>query len=395
LPEVGFRHVDVIFGPRPREALELLDRGQGREAILARTGHVVGVADASIGIEAGEICVLMGLSGSGKSTLLRCVNGLNKATRGEVLVADEGGAVDVTRCDTATLRRLRTHRIAMVFQQFALLPWRTVAENVGFGLELRGMARPERDQVVAEKLKLVGLEQWRDKYAHELSGGMQQRVGLARAFATDADILLMDEPFSALDPLIRTRLQDELLDLQRKLRKTIIFVSHDLDEAMKLGTHIAIMEAGRIVQYGEPEQIVLNPANDYVADFVAHMNPLNVLTGASLMRPVAAIGRCGDEMPLDRNHRVMMTVGANGGPGAVRIVGEPGRVVPFADGFDLSSLDRQAVVAAPPGIRLRTALEIRHRTGNPLALVEDGRLVGVIGDDEIYRGILRQTGIAS
>jgi glycine betaine/proline transport system ATP-binding protein len=395
LPEVGFRHVDVIFGPRPREALELLDRGQGREAILARTGHVVGVADASIDIEAGEICVLMGLSGSGKSTLLRCVNGLNKATRGEVLVADPGGTVDVTRCDAATLRRLRTHRIAMVFQQFALLPWRTVAENVGFGLELRGMARPERDQVVAEKLKLVGLEQWRDKYAHELSGGMQQRVGLARAFATDADILLMDEPFSALDPLIRTRLQDELLDLQRKLRKTIIFVSHDLDEAMKLGTHIAIMEAGRIVQYGEPEQIVLNPANDYVADFVAHMNPLNVLTGASLMRPVAAIGRCGDEMPLDRNHRVMMTVGANGGPGAVRIVGEPGRVVPFADGFDLSSLDRQAVVAAPPGIRLRTALEIRHRTGNPLALVEDGRLVGVIGDDEIYRGILRQTGIAS
>ena len=394
MPEVDFRHVDIIFGPRPREALELLDRGEGREAILAQTGHVVGVADASIGIEEGEICVLMGLSGSGKSTLLRCVNGLNKATRGEVLVADQAGPVDVTRCDAATLRRLRTHRIAMVFQQFALLPWRTVAENVGFGLELRGMARPERDRVVAEKLKLVGLEQWQDKYAHELSGGMQQRVGLARAFATDADILLMDEPFSALDPLIRTRLQDELLDLQRKLRKTIIFVSHDLDEAMKLGTHIAIMEAGRIVQYGEPEEIVLNPANDYVADFVAHMNPLNVLTGVSLMRPVAAIGRCGDEMPLDCNHRVMMIVGADGGPGSVRIVGQPGRVVPFADGLDLSSLDRQAVVTAPPGIRLRTALEIRHRTGNPLALVEDGKLIGVIGDDEIYGGILRQTGIA-
>ena len=394
MPEVDFRHVDIIFGPRPEKALALLDRGEGREAILEKTGHVVGVADASIAIEEGEICVLMGLSGSGKSTLLRCVNGLNKATRGEVLVADQAGPVDVTRCDAATLRRLRTHRIAMVFQQFALLPWRTVAENVGFGLELRGMARPERDRVVAEKLKLVGLEQWQDKYAHELSGGMQQRVGLARAFATDADILLMDEPFSALDPLIRTRLQDELLDLQRKLRKTIIFVSHDLDEAMKLGTHIAIMEAGRIVQYGEPEEIVLNPANDYVADFVAHMNPLNVLTGVSLMRPVAAIGRCGDEMPLDRNHRVMMTVGADGGPGAVRIVGQPGRVVPFADGLDLSSLDRQAVVTAPPGIRLRTALEIRHKTGNPLALVEDGKLIGVIGDDEIYGGILRQTGIA-
>jgi glycine betaine/proline transport system ATP-binding protein len=394
LPEVDFRHVDIIFGPRPREALDLLDRGEGREAILARTGHVVGVADASIGIEEGEICVLMGLSGSGKSTLLRCVNGLNKATRGQVLVDDQAGPVDVTRCDAATLRRLRTHRIAMVFQQFALLPWRTVAENVGFGLELRGMPRPERDRLVAEKLKLVGLEQWRDKYAHELSGGMQQRVGLARAFATDAHILLMDEPFSALDPLIRTRLQDELLDLQRKLRKTIIFVSHDLDEAMKLGTHIAIMEAGRIVQYGEPEDIVLNPANDYVADFVAHMNPLNVLTGISLMTPVSAIARRGDEIPLDHNQRVMMTVSADGGPGPVRIVGQPGRVVPFADGFDISSLDRQAVVTAPPGIRLRTALEIRHCTGNPLVLVEDGKLIGVIGDDEIYRGILRQTGIA-
>jgi glycine betaine/proline transport system ATP-binding protein len=394
LPEVDFRHVDIIFGPRPREALELLDRGEGREAILTKTGHVVGVADASIGIAEGEICVLMGLSGSGKSTLLRCVNGLNKVTRGEVLVDDEGGPVDVTRCDAATLRRLRTHRIAMVFQQFALLPWRTVGENVGFGLELRGMPRPERDRVVAEKLQLVGLEQWRDKHAHELSGGMQQRVGLARAFATDAHILLMDEPFSALDPLIRARLQDELLDLQRKLRKTIIFVSHDLDEAMKLGSHIAIMEAGCIVQYGEPEDIVLNPANDYVADFVAHMNPLNVLTGISLMTPISAIARRGDEILLDRNQPVVMTVGPGGGPGAVRIVGQPGRVVPFADGFDIASLDRQAVVTAPPGIRLRTALEIRHRTGNPLALVEDGKLIGVIGDDEIYKGILRQTGIA-
>ncbi|MGH6898275.1 MAG: choline ABC transporter ATP-binding protein [Geminicoccaceae bacterium] len=394
MPEVDFRHVDIVFGRSPTTALELLDRGLGREAILEQTGHVIGVADATLAIEEGEICVLMGLSGSGKSTLLRCINGLNKATRGEVLVDDPNGPIDVTRCDLATLRRLRTHRIAMVFQQFALLPWRTVAENVGFGLELRGMAKAERDRVVIDKLKLVGLEQWRDKHAHELSGGMQQRVGLARAFATDADILLMDEPFSALDPLIRTRLQDELLELQRALRKTIIFVSHDLDEAMKLGNHIAIMEGGRIVQYGEPEDIVLNPASTYVADFVAHMNPLNVLSGASLMTPVHAIARRGAEVLLDREQRVVMTLGADGSPGAVTIVDQPGRVIAYVDGFDPARLDRSAVVMAPPDIKLRTALEIRHRTGNPLAMVEDGRLVGVIGDDEIYRGILRQTGIA-
>jgi glycine betaine/proline transport system ATP-binding protein len=281
-----------------------------------------------------------------------------------------------------------------VFQQFALLPWRTVAENVGFGLELRGMARAERDRVVAEKLKMVNLDQWRDKFAHELSGGMQQRVGLARAFATDADILLMDEPFSALDPLIRNRLQDELLELQRTLKKTIIFVSHDLDEAMKLGTHIAIMESGRIVQYGEPEDIVLNPSNSYVADFVAHMNPLNVLRGASLMTPVAAIARRGEQVLLDRNQRVIMILAADGRPGAVTITGKPARLVAFDDSFDLATVDRDVVVTASAEIKLKTALEIRHKTGNPLALVADGKLIGVIGDDEIYRGILRQTGLA-
>jgi glycine betaine/proline transport system ATP-binding protein len=392
--EVDFRHVDIVFGSHPERALELLDRGEGRDAILEETGRVIGVADANVAIETGEICVLMGLSGSGKSTLLRCVNGLNKATRGEVLVNDPGGPVDVTRCDPATLRRLRTQRIAMVFQQFALLPWRTVAENVGFGLELRGMAKPERDKVVAAKLTMVNLDQWRDKFAHELSGGMQQRVGLARAFATDADILLMDEPFSALDPLIRNRLQDELLELQRTLKKTIIFVSHDLDEAMKLGTHIAIMESGRIVQYGQPEDIVLNPANSYVADFVAHMNPLNVLRGASLMTPIAAVARRGEDILLDRERRAVMTLDSTGAPAVVTLADRPGRLVPYADGFDLAALERDVVVTAPPDIKLKSALEIRHRTGNALALVEDGKLIGVIGDDEIYRGILRQTGLA-
>jgi glycine betaine/proline transport system ATP-binding protein len=392
--EVEFRHVDVVFGPKPGLALELLDRGAERETILEETGHVIGVADANVAIEQGEICVLMGLSGSGKSTLLRCVNRLNRVTRGEVLVSDERGPVDVVRCDPDTLRRLRSYRIAMVFQQFALLPWRTVAENVGFGLELRGMSKPERDDVVTDKLKLVHLEQWKDKYAHELSGGMQQRVGLARAFATDADILLMDEPFSALDPLIRSRLQDELLELQRSLRKTIVFVSHDLDEAMKIGTHIAIMESGRIVQYGEPEDIVLNPASDYVKDFVAHMNPLNVLTGGSLMTPLRALARRGEQVLLDGTEHAVLGLDGEGSPATVSIAGEPGRLISYDDGAELGRLDRCAVVMAPAAIKLREALEIRHRTGNPVALIEDGRLIGAIGEDEIYRGILRQTGAA-
>jgi len=237
--------VDILFGGDARAALDLLDRGADRQEIHDATGSVVGVAGASLTVRTGEICVLMGLSGSGKSTLLRAVNGLCRVTRGAVLVRDGEAMQDMAGCDAAVLRRMRMERIAMVFQQFALLPWRTVHENVGFGLELRGAGRAERDAIVAEKLELVALGPWRDRFVHELSGGMQQRVGLARALATDSDILLMDEPFSALDPLIRERLQDELLDLQRRLGKTVLFVSHDLNEALRLGRHIAIMEAGR------------------------------------------------------------------------------------------------------------------------------------------------------
>ncbi|MGH8431926.1 MAG: ATP-binding cassette domain-containing protein, partial [Solimonas sp.] len=232
---IRFDHVDVVFGPTPKASLSLLDAGKGRDAILEETGNLVAVHDASLFVNEGEILVLMGLSGSGKSSLLRCINGLNQVTRGQVLVQDGDAEVDVARCEAETLRRLRINRISMVFQQFALMPWRTVTDNVGFGLEIRGVPTEKRAEMVAEKLKLVRLDKFTDKFPHELSGGMQQRVGLARAFATDADILLMDEPFSALDPLIREHLQDELIELQQKLKKTIVFVSHDLDEALKIG----------------------------------------------------------------------------------------------------------------------------------------------------------------
>jgi glycine betaine/proline transport system ATP-binding protein len=400
VPAVEFRNVDVVFGKDPTAALAMLDAGEDRAAILAQTNQVIGVADASIAIEEGEICVLMGLSGSGKSTLLRCVNGLNTVSRGQVLVRDGDTSIDVARCDADTLRRLRSTRIAMVFQQFALLPWRTVAENVGLGLELRGTPKAERERIVGEKLKLVSLDQWADKFAHELSGGMQQRVGLARAFATDADILLMDEPFSALDPLIRDHLQDELLELQRSLKKTIIFVSHDLDEALKIGTHIAIMDGGRIVQYGEPEQIVLNPANEYVAEFVAHMNPLNVLRGGSLMTPVAELRRDGDAVLLDRAGRLRLTLDGEDRPVAVTVNGQAGTVLNYvpAAGGDLQARladGRITVIAAPTDMSMRAAIELRQASGHPVVLVEAGKLVGVCGDEEIYRGILRQTDIAA
>ena len=353
---------------------------------------MVGVAGASLAVRRGEICVLMGLSGSGKSTLMRAVNGLCPVTRGQVLVQDGEAALDMAGCDAATLRRMRMERIAMVFQQFALLPWRTVHENVSFGLELRGMNRAERDAIVAEKLKLVDLDRWGDKYVHELSGGMQQRVGLARALATDSDILLMDEPFSALDPLIREHLQDELLDLQRRLGKTILFVSHDLNEALKLGRHIAIMEAGRIVQFGEPEEIVLNPANAYVAEFIAHMDALNVLRCGSLMTPVADIRRDGDALRLDWSGLNRLALNEKGEPVEASIEPAPAAIRHYTPEMDISALAGDTICAATPDLRMRTAIELRHCTGRPVLMMEGGRMVGVIGDDEIYRGLVGRRG---
>ncbi|MBV9345763.1 MAG: ATP-binding cassette domain-containing protein [Gammaproteobacteria bacterium] len=292
-----FKSVDILFCSKPgrrahanalQQALAALDAGGTRSEIAERTGVVVGVANATLSVARGEISVLMGLSGSGKSTLLRAANGLNRVTRGQVLVADGERIVDIgASCDPQMLRRIRRHRIAMVFQQFGLLPWRTVRDNVGFGLELRGDPPARRREIVARQLELVGLSQWADRYTSELSGGMQQRVGLARAFATEADILLMDEPFSALDPLIRRKLQDELLALQERVRKTILFVSHDLDEALKLGDRVTIMEGGRIVQTGTGRDIVERPADDYVAEFVRHVNPNTAIKSAASAVPVA------------------------------------------------------------------------------------------------------------
>lgn len=294
---VRFDNVSIVFGEKPAQALPLMDAGQDRAEIQSATGQILGVHDCSLDVATGEILVLMGLSGSGKSTLLRAANGLNPVVRGSVQVNDGSGMVDVTHADEHTLRRLRTQHIAMVFQQFGLLPWRSVRENVVLPLELAGVPRKEAAERVVAQLELVGLADWADRKVGELSGGMQQRVGLARAFVTEAPILLMDEPFSALDPLIRTKLQDELLELQERLKRTILFVSHDLDEAFKLGNRIAILQGGRIVQCGTPPEIFRDPATDYVADFVQHMNPLGVLRLRDVMQPGA--GGAGLAKPAD------------------------------------------------------------------------------------------------
>ncbi|MCU0830300.1 MAG: choline ABC transporter ATP-binding protein [Rhizobiaceae bacterium] len=290
-PAILFDKTCIVFGKDTARALAMADEGADRATIQRETGAVLGVHNATLDVQEGEIVVLMGLSGSGKSTLLRGVNRLNPVVRGTVTIRDKEWSTEVSGCSDKDLLRLRRECVGMVFQQFGLLPWRTVAENVGFGLEIAGVADAERAARVTEQLSLVHLSDWANRKVGELSGGMQQRVGLARAFATGAPILLMDEPFSALDPLIRTKLQDELLKLQATLKKTILFVSHDLDEALKIGNRIAIMEGGRVVQFGTPHEIIFSPANDYVARFVAHINPLTVLRGLDVAVPPETIDR--------------------------------------------------------------------------------------------------------
>ena len=391
---VEFRDVDILFGEdrQQAEALPMLDAGLSRAEILEKTGAVLGCAGCSLTVEQGEISVLMGLSGSGKSTLLRAVNGLNKVTRGEVEVHDGDWSADVVSCAPADLRKIRRECVAMVFQQFALLPWRTVEENVGFGLELSGVAANERKERVARQLELVGLSEWASKYAHELSGGMQQRVGLARAFVTEAPILLMDEPFSALDPLIRTKLQDELLDLQEKLHKTILFVSHDLEEALKIGNRITIMEGGRIVQTGTPEEIVLSPANEYVRDFIANVNPMSVLTAWNVMRDKRDLEVAGDNwLWLDRRQTTRFQLDANGLVIAAEHNGKPAMWT-SCDPLEVIRPGVQPVYWAKPGTPLRLVMQAMHQSHTaPVALFdEQSRFIGAIGIRDILKAILRR-----
>ena len=380
---IEFRDVDILYGAgqtarggaKTAQALRLVDAGRTRQEIATATGIVTGVIGASVTVRQGEIAVLMGLSGSGKSTLLRSVNGLTRVTRGSVKVRHKDAMLEVGPAERSVLRRVRQECVAMVFQQFALLPWRTVRENVELGLELRGMPVAERRRIALEKLQLVGLEGWADRHASELSGGMQQRVGLARAFATDADILLMDEPFSALDPLIRTKLQDELLAVQASARKTILFVTHDLDEALKLGDQISIMEGGRIVQTGRPEDIVLRPGNDYVREFVQHMNPLSVLTGDHIMQPAETLEQRDGWLWLDAAGRYRLLLDAQGQAARVQ---DSYREVAIGGG-GMANIEGDA--------SLRDIIRLIHGSGHPVLLHEGGRFTGVCCAPDIIRAL--------
>ncbi|QHA90522.1 glycine betaine/L-proline ABC transporter ATP-binding protein ProV [Bacillus sp. N1-1] len=278
--KITVKDVTKIFGKSPKQATKLLDQGKSKSEILKETGNTVGVNRASFDVYPGEIFVIMGLSGSGKSTLVRLLNRLIEPTSGQVLIDDE----DIVRMKPEQLRDVRRKKLSMVFQRFALFPHKTVLENTEYGLEVQNISKEKRSGKAQESLELVGLKGYEKSYPSELSGGMQQRVGLARALANDPDVLLMDEAFSALDPLIRKDMQDELLELQESMEKTIVFITHDLDEALRIGDRIALMKDGSIVQIGTPEEIMTNPANDYVERFVEDVDLSKVLTASHVMK---------------------------------------------------------------------------------------------------------------
>lgn len=285
MAKVKVSNLYKIYGTNPKKILPLVKKGLSKDEVLRKTGHGVGINDANFEVEEGETFVVMGLSGSGKSTLIRCLNRLIEPTAGEILIDGE----NIVGCGNDTLLEMRRKKLAMVFQHFALFPHRTVGENVAYGLEIQGVNLEERKKKAYEALELVGLKGYEESMPSQLSGGMQQRVGLARALANEANILLMDEAFSALDPLIRKEMQDELLSLQARMKKTIIFITHDLDEALKIGDRIAIMKEGVIVQIGTPEDILRNPANDYVREFVQDVNRAKVVTASAIMKKPDAI----------------------------------------------------------------------------------------------------------
>ncbi len=367
----------------------MLKQGVSKGEIMEKTGHAVGLQDVSLSIEAGEIFVVMGLSGSGKSTLVRCLNRLIEPTSGQILIDGQ----DVLKLNDKGLRELRQRKMAMVFQRFGLLPHRTVLQNIAYGLEVQGVPRAEREERAMHWVETVGLKGWENSYPHQLSGGMQQRVGIARALCNDPEILLMDEPFSALDPLIRREMQEELISLQDKLHKTIIFITHDLDEALRLGDRIAILKDGKVVQVGTSEEILTRPADDYVAEFTRDVNRSRVLTARSVMyKPNAVmLERAGPRAALkimeDQGlSSVFVLDGDNRFRGLVTV---DDAVTAAQKGVrELHDLIRTDVPTTGPETVLEELLPLAATSNWPIAVVdENGKLLGVIPRVAVLAGL--------
>ena len=377
---IEVRRVSKVFGSRVSEAMALLDAGEDRAAVLDKTGTVIGLNQVSFDVAEGEILVVMGLSGSGKSTLLRCLNRLVQPTSGTVRVR----GADVTAMTPAALRDFRRHTFGMVFQHFALFPHRTILENVEFGLEVQGMARPARRDSAMRAIELVGLKGSDARYPSELSGGMKQRAGLARALAADAAVLLMDEAFSALDPLIRRDMQAELVELQKRLSKTIVFVSHDLDEAIALGGRIVLMKDGAIVQVGYAEEVLMNPATPYVARFVEHIDVASVIKVGALLATVPVLLRIHEDAG-DAAGRVQAA-----GCGSALVVDASGRLEGRATVADLRRSHGGIGAAVRPCARLHAAATVKQAL--PVVAAE-AEPVAVIDDDGLLQGTIDRTGI--
>jgi len=396
MPEIKIDKLTKVFGRRPSQAIELLDEGKTKEEILEETGMTVGVNQASFEVYAGEVFVIMGLSGSGKSTLVRLLNRIIEPTAGDVWVGSE----NVADMSKEELRGLRRKKMSMVFQNFALLPHKTIMENAEFGLEIQGIDKQERQEKAKESLELVGLGGYLTKYPHELSGGMQQRVGLARALANDPDILLMDEAFSALDPLIRKDMQNELMELQEDVNKTIVFITHDLDEALKIGDRIALMKDGSIVQVGTAEEILMHPADDYVRQFVEDVNLSKVLTAGHIMkRP--------ETVHIDRGPNVALREMRRNGVSTVYVTDQGQKLLGYVTADDANEAAKQEkplqdILKEVPGTVAEDTLlddlfEPMNESGIPLAVIDENRrLLGIVvrgaviaalsGDDKVLNG---------
>ncbi|OUS74029.1 glycine betaine/L-proline ABC transporter ATP-binding protein [Paenibacillus sp. MY03] len=390
------RKLTKIFGNDPKKAIPLLDKGWSKDKILAETKLTVGVNQAEFSIEEGEIFVIMGLSGSGKSTLVRLLNRLIEPTAGQLLFSGQ----DVMKMNAEQLRDFRRKNIGMVFQKFALFPHRTVLRNAEYGLEVQGIGKKERKDMAMRSLELVGLKGWEDSYPEQLSGGMQQRVGLARGLANDPDILLMDEAFSALDPLIRKDMQDELLELQSQMKKTIIFITHDLDEALRIGDRIALMKDGRIVQIGTPEDILMQPANEYVERFVEDVDLSKVLTASHVMEKAETI-------TLDKGPRVALQFMRERGVSSLYAVDKSMKLLGIVTADDASravkenlkledTLMREDIPIVSPDAVLNELFELMGNIRLPVAVTDDnGRLKGVVIKGAVLAALAGNTNVVT